>query len=457
MKFKIQFIILLFIVSPRAYSTWFSSQVERGPLVSPIDTTNGSMYFSGIDCADSINCMAIANYANFYRVIYQSTDAGKNWNIIYKPDYGKTTNKPLLKSISYPKKNKCIIGTDSGFIFLTNDMGVNWKKINTPISDQPIKFPGYITIRNIKMYDSIHGIANTDFFIIYTKDGGNNWNFLSKPDSSCGIVDAVMTSPSNIIFYGTCDVKKNNPFTKTMFISKDTGQTWSAYDYSYIDSSTVSYNGYKGTLKLFFTDSLNGWGVGGDPTGVGDIHTEKITSTRDGGKTWQFQQNRVVIPNLEIWDVSFYNSNIGICVTRGGGILRTSDRGINWIQDSVAFIQQMQSPMNYVCFRNVKNPLIAVSLGGKIYYEEHEVNIYENNVINNDVSIYPNPVSDVLIISLNHELQSPFHEGNYIEIYTTLGLKVIESLWQEKIDVSGLYPGIYFVKIGNRIGKFIKI
>ncbi len=65
------------------------------------------------------------------------------------------------------------------------------------------------------------------------------------------------------------------------------------------------------------------------------------------------------------------------------------------------------------------------------------------------ISVFPNPVSEYLIIRTNQK-------NGKIEISSTLGLKVIETEWREKIDVSGLIAGVYFAKVGNQIIKFIK-
>lgn len=62
----------------------------------------------------------------------------------------------------------------------------------------------------------------------------------------------------------------------------------------------------------------------------------------------------------------------------------------------------------------------------------------------------PNPVENVLF--LNSDI-----EFGKIEIFSTLGLKVLETEFQEKIDVSGLVPGIYYINLNGKFLKFIKI
>jgi hypothetical protein len=76
--------------------------------------------------------------------------------------------------------------------------------------------------------------------------------------------------------------------------------------------------------------------------------------------------------------------------------------------------------------------------------------IIENQQINQIVSISPNPVSDYLTINTNLEFDK-------IEIYNTLGLMVLETDRQEKIDVSTFPPGVYFIKVGDKVCKFVKM
>ncbi|MBI5326291.1 MAG: T9SS type A sorting domain-containing protein [Ignavibacteriae bacterium] len=76
------------------------------------------------------------------------------------------------------------------------------------------------------------------------------------------------------------------------------------------------------------------------------------------------------------------------------------------------------------------------------------------------LSIYPNPASNFIEINLGaiHELHM-----QDIRIYNTIGECVLNnssSILQNgdviKIDISNLYPGVYFVRIGNEMKMFVK-
>ncbi len=64
------------------------------------------------------------------------------------------------------------------------------------------------------------------------------------------------------------------------------------------------------------------------------------------------------------------------------------------------------------------------------------------------LSVNPNPATDFINISSDI--------GNKVEIYSVLGEKLIISNDKNRIDVSFLPTGIYFLKTGEKINKFVK-
>jgi hypothetical protein len=92
--------------------------------------------------------------------------------------------------------------------------------------------------------------------------------------------------------------------------------------------------------------------------------------------------------------------------------------------------------------------------------------------IKGEIYIYPNPAGEYIEITLssysvNKGLQ-PLVHGEEIEIYDVLGELVLSTSvplkrdnsaggGQVKIDISHLPRGVYFVRIGNRVEKFIKM
>ena len=92
-----------------------------------------------------------------------------------------------------------------------------------------------------------------------------------------------------------------------------------------------------------------------------------------------------------------------------------------------------------------------------------ETGVEELRIFNYELRVYPNPTSGQLTISIdNGELK----ENTVVEIYSVVGqrltlktltsLTTLESLGRVTIDISHLAKGMYFLKIGNKVVKFVK-
>jgi len=79
----------------------------------------------------------------------------------------------------------------------------------------------------------------------------------------------------------------------------------------------------------------------------------------------------------------------------------------------------------------------------------------------NTINIYPNPASDFISVDLSVTTLNGVDVPN-IQIFDVLGTKVMTVKTQnfvslQNIDVSVLPPGVYFLRVGDRMMKFIKI
>lgn len=88
-------------------------------------------------------------------------------------------------------------------------------------------------------------------------------------------------------------------------------------------------------------------------------------------------------------------------------------------------------------------------------FTTQDIGVAVKTVLNNsDVRIYPNPVSDFL--SIETEKINPVS----IEVYDVCGNKIMDVISSNKIDVSMLKSGIYFLRINGLenliVSKFIK-
>jgi photosystem II stability/assembly factor-like uncharacterized protein len=84
---------------------------------------------------------------------------------------------------------------------------------------------------------------------------------------------------------------------------------------------------------------------------------------------------------------------------------------------------------------------------------------------NSQITVYPNPANDFIEISIpensNHTLKGMVENGKEkVQIFNTLGIEVGQSSLiddKNRIDISHLQAGIYFIKIGDKVEKFVKM
>ncbi|MFA6572053.1 MAG: T9SS type A sorting domain-containing protein, partial [Bacteroidota bacterium] len=84
------------------------------------------------------------------------------------------------------------------------------------------------------------------------------------------------------------------------------------------------------------------------------------------------------------------------------------------------------------------------------YELKNEVSVKDISNNEGDFKISPNPVNGYLTLNSNQKFY-------HIEIYSALGTKVFESEYHDRIDVSFLPSGLYFICQGYKVNKFVKM
>ncbi|TAL70663.1 MAG: T9SS type A sorting domain-containing protein [Bacteroidetes bacterium] len=134
----------------------------------------------------------------------------------------------------------------------------------------------------------------------------------------------------------------------------------------------------------------------------------------------EINENGELLPNELIWNKSIDKNN--------------------YIMDIIEIIDN-----NYLVYGRTDTNLYLA----KVFLSPTSVNELFNDSQEN-ISLYPNPVYNYLFLKSNKEI-------NKVEIFSILGNKIIETEYKDRIDVSGLCVGVYFVRIGDSIVKFVKI
>jgi len=449
MKIVRTIVILIFIV----FSNLSAS--NKWQMVDSIDFKFGKII--DLKCCDSMNCMYLVDkdlLGGFH--IQRTTDGGETWKKVYMDSaYFKGADDyhlvPKIHSLSYPNEKLCIAVGDSGLVLRSTDKGETWDVFRTDTSRNNT---------TIKMYDNNNGILfstkigeflNNNMY--KTTNGGKSWIL-----TDWQINNNKITIKSSQINYISLNVfaglslyqNKNGDFFRYLIYVHNNWESW----------DTVRAPLY--TTYLTFGDKNNVWTAGNhdelDSAGW-SRYRQYIYHSSDGGHSWVTQWDTV----YNIWplyDISFYDKNFGMASGVNGLILKTENGGSNWTPEYVTgtkpgkdkIVKNIQIPGSYNAF---------VVYGYQYIYKwTRPTTSAAEQSQSPEVILTPNPAGDYVDITLtgNRTLKDA------VRVYDVLGVCVLTHPLapsregeRVRLDVSGLAAGVYFVRVGGKMYKFVKM
>jgi photosystem II stability/assembly factor-like uncharacterized protein len=398
--------------------------------------------------------------AGFNGNIFRTLDAGTMWTEISSGYHGRITDICFIDELNgWAFEN----GTVNGLL-CTHNGGLNWERIDTTNY--------YFT--SIFFVDAQHGWAVGFDDILYTSDGGYDWELQLHCNSELSLEDIFFTDPD----HGWVMMQSD-----TVFRTTNGGITWEAIglpSFGFLEGFFLDQNlgwivGYNSNIlkttdggitwtdispaersawynSVCFTDSDKGWVVGDN---------NLILHTRDGGETWEYQSDSYP---RSLYSVTFVDSLNGWISASYGEIFYTADGGLNW-QEQESYCWEY---LFKICFTDQDNgwaaglfgTIIHTSNGGFVGTKELPSLSTNSSAFN-----YPNPFQRNT--SIEYELVTG--ELVSINIFDQLGRK-IETLLCEKQqpgkhtiswDASDFSPGIYFYSISTSnkisIGKMLVV
>ena len=407
----------------------------------------------GIDNFDSLNIM-IADVSNDYpppgyNLVLKSTDAGITWDTVYKGLIFKDSLIQAL-SISYPTKDLCIVGTHKNYIIKTKDGGKNWtsKKID-------IKYYG--GLRELDMLDDKHGVTFDYRNMVITHDGFETYKVVPPPMNG-NYRHAKLFSPNEIFIIFWDILKPHGDTNHIIFRTTNEGESW--------EKIGVIVHPYFWSHRMKFVDNDLGFIVGGMQVAIGMNVSNVIYKTTDGGNNWRLVLDTVVPWNAwGIQEIDVLDRNTAIATSQFGVVYWTHDGGESWQLDSNAILREGIPATLYPCLLGKHTALIA-DFNDRI--SRSSLNPLDVEDVRQDVKmgiIYPNPASEFITINPGNEGLKPFAETDeQVEIYNSFGELVLADVQHlrdvghlRRIDISHLPVGLYFVKIGDRVEKFVKM
>lgn len=131
---------------------------------------------------------------------------------------------------------------------------------------------------------------------------------------------------------------------------------------------------------------------------------------------------------------------------------------INGAENSIPLssVRKLLFADNSIYFRNTAGNSIDFQLKDirKLFFSNSSSSSDITGDENEKIIIYPNPSSMELYIKIDD------HETNCIEIYNVQGRKIKTVFVNDvivKIEINDLQPGIYVLKTGSQISKFVKL
>jgi len=297
--------------------------------------------------------------------------------------------------------------------------------------------PNIVSLGNNSQGDIFAGSGH-EYGLMRSSNNGDDWEQLVTL-SSTEQTNAILSISPNKVFIGTTDFMGGGG----VYRSFDNGDTWEFAGLSNYFITSFATNS-QGTL---FAGSIGGSGVG-------------IYSSDDNGETWAGLKNDVFVTSIVVTpeDVIY----IGCSNEHGtqGGVFRSFDNGETWEMINTGLIG----------WENQNVYGLTLSPDGYLYaYGRHLHRSVEPVFLSNSIqqpndfetTIYPNPFTSNLNISLSHNYIDS--KNTIVIIYDVLGNIVIKQRLRGysnhfTINTEFLKTGFYFLSIeanGKRYSKSI--
>ncbi|MBM2814037.1 MAG: BNR/Asp-box repeat protein [Ignavibacteria bacterium] len=422
-----------------------------------------------------------------YGGVYKSTNFGDNW--VY---FNDGINQPLRIKCLAVSKNGLFAGTEQNGIYYTSDKGNSWKPVNNGI------YESEIVILKIDSKGNIYAKSKSGI-IFKSSDNGSSWEKinLGVPETDSGIGELTINSRDEIIlsYYST------KSRSGSLILSKDGGKNWEHINFPYKRISILTYDKKDNLFVMadstIYRSSNNGlsWLAVHKFDHFFYVNCFYVTNNNsifllnrnyeifrsiDNGYSWinltQGLQKSSKITCITSLDMD----KRLICGDYIEGFYISNDNGDSWnhYNDNLPYYDAFPTPEKFRDFAYDGNGTIYAATYNGVYKMANILSVQPSYNENPILEISPNPATDFIEISLtgNWGLGSGVWElgtgkflkphtqnpdPRYIRIYNTMGEIVmnvkVQQIETHRIDVSSLPSGLYFVRFGGYVCKFVKL
>lgn len=210
--------------------------------------------------------------------LYRTSDAGKNWQLVYEDKSGEA----FFDALSFWNEKEGLAMSDpvGGYFLLlkTEDGGKNWRKIETgqlpPALNGEAGFAASGTgLVTIPPSLALFGTGGPAVRVFRSDNAGENWQVNSTPleasTSSTGIYSMSFRDSLNGIALGG-DYTRPEAKSNHLLLTSDGGKTWERVDHSGLGGYRSGTAFVPGSADTYLAAGTNG-----------------IDISYDGGRTWQ--------------------------------------------------------------------------------------------------------------------------------------------------------------------------
>jgi photosystem II stability/assembly factor-like uncharacterized protein len=318
--------------------------------------TGVSHNFNSIAFADSQTGVAVGgNASDGAAAIIRTSDNGTSWNTPTLNATGIST----CNAVAFSTANNGWIACNGGRVLRSQDMGVTW--------DTATRFSSE-NLYTISFINSQIGFMAGDAGVMYrTNDGGTTWDTLNS-GTVLAIRSLIFINASTGYYTGTGGV---------IATTSDAGDSWTIQAQPYLGFFNGRGIASTGAQTL---QAVGQYGFGLNTANAGTTWNSFTTSTSN-------QLNAIV----------FSNSIAGVSCGNNGTILRTTDGGQNWINETSAITS---NDLSGIAFSAPATAFICGEAGTilKSIIDISAVSFLPITTF--QFSVFPNPATDHLFLQI---------------------------------------------------------
>ncbi|PKL84634.1 MAG: hypothetical protein CVV22_11895 [Ignavibacteriae bacterium HGW-Ignavibacteriae-1] len=407
----------------------FTATWSNGIIAYDISTNSGEKRNNGI-INSNVYQIAINQKANVFAAtssgIYRTTNSGNYWEQLELPISSDVESTTILAS----KSGNLFASSEHG-VLISKDDGQSWS-----IVDNLESYPEITTC----FAESDDGrIYAGNYSLHYSDDNGETWQSID--------VDDVVYKISSIATYHNKYILVGSDYDGVYF-SEDNSNSFKKLPIN-VPEDTQNYVNFNSEGNMFI--SMNAW-QGGDA----------VFRSMDLGNTFTTLDS----PNGGVRFLKIDNNNILYYSDYKNQLYHSKNNGDDWLplndkSKGPVYIRDM-------VFGNSNNAYIGTWYDG--VYKTDFLAIVNSEPLQNsvDFGIFPNPTSEYIeiAVNINPTVNRRVDEIAEMKVFNTLGECVIELAdvqhlgdvgHLQRIDISHLPRGVYYLRIGNRTQMFVKM